>query len=84
MIELMVVVVIAGILAAVAYPSYTSHVQRGRRADAMVVLTAIVQAQERYRANNSTYAATASALGVDESKLTQIYSLTLEGVGNPP
>ncbi|MFX7507090.1 type IV pilin protein, partial [Acinetobacter baumannii] len=50
----------------------------------MAVLTAIVQAQERYRANNSTYAATASALGVDVSKLTQIYSLTLAGVGNPP
>ncbi|WP_373714859.1 type IV pilin protein [Roseateles sp.] len=84
LIELMVVVVIAGILAAVAYPAYTSHVQRGRRADAMAVLTAVVQAQERYRANNATYAATASALGVDVSQLTQIYSLTLAGVGNPP
>lgn len=83
LIELLVVTVIAGILAAVAYPAYTSHIQRSRRADAMAVLTAIVQAQERYRANNTAYAETASTLGVDVSKVTPLYDITLVGVGNP-
>jgi type IV pilus assembly protein PilE len=49
LIELMIVVVIVGILAAIAYPSLVSFIQRGRRADAIAVLTSVVQAQERFR-----------------------------------
>ncbi|CAM3838899.1 type IV pilin protein [Roseateles saccharophilus] len=83
LIELMVAVVIVGILAAVAYPAYTSFVQRGRRADAMAVLTAVVQAQERYRANNSAYASSLDALNVDASAITSNYDVSTAGVGNP-
>ena len=55
LIELMIVVAIVGILAAIAYPSYTDSVRKGRRAEAIVDLTAIQLAQERWRANNATY-----------------------------
>jgi type IV pilus assembly protein PilE len=58
LIELMVVLAIVGVLAAVAYPSYQSAVQRSRRADAMSALNRIMQAQERWRANNPAYKAT--------------------------
>lgn len=84
LIELMVVVVIAGILAAIAYPSYTSFVQRSRRADAMAVLTAIVQAQERYRSNSTAYASTTKDLNVTVDRITKYYQVTLAGVGDPP
>lgn len=81
LIELMVVVVVAGILAAVAYPAYTSHIQRGRRADAMKVLTAVSQAQERYRGNRSTFASSLPELGFPDTPLTNYYEFSINGVG---
>jgi type IV pilus assembly protein PilE len=55
MIELLIVLAIAAILAAIAWPAYQSQVQRGRRSDAMSALAAISQAQERWRSDSSTY-----------------------------
>jgi len=55
LVELMIVLVVLAVLAAVAWPSYQSAVQRSRRADGMAALTEIMQAQERWRANNPTY-----------------------------
>ena len=57
LIELLVVLVIVGILAGVAWPSFREAVQRSRRADAMSALTEIMQAQERWRSNNPAYSA---------------------------
>jgi len=58
LVELMIVLVILAILAAVAWPSYQNAIQRSRRADAVAALTEIMQAQERWRANNPRYKAT--------------------------
>lgn len=80
----MVALVIAGIIAAIAYPAYTGSVQRSRRSDALAALTAVMQAQERYRGNSSTYAATLTELGLDISKITPHYQVSLSGVGSPP
>ena len=62
LIELMVVVAIVGILASVAYPSFMNQVRKSRRSDAVAALSAVQQAQERWRANNSSYATTPSLL----------------------
>lgn len=84
LVELMVVLVIAGILAAIAYPAYTSHMQRSRRSDAVAALTAVMQAQERYRGNQSQYATSLVDIKVDVSKVAKHYQLSLTGVGSPP
>jgi type IV pilus assembly protein PilE len=55
LVELMLVVVIMGVLLAVAFPSYIDSVRKGRRAEGIAALTALQQAQERFRANKSAY-----------------------------
>ena len=56
LIELMIVVVIAGVLASIAYPSFLSQVRKSRRSDAVQALVQLQQVQERWRANQLTYA----------------------------
>lgn len=48
LIELMITVVILGILAAIAYPSYTSYVAQARRSDATINLSRIAAVQEKF------------------------------------
>jgi len=69
LIELMIVVAVIGILAAVAYPAYQDYVIRAKRGDAMNALASLRIAQEKYRANNSSFAGGASNInGVDYSE----------------
>lgn len=56
LIELMVVVAIVGILAAVGYPNYQDYVRRSKRADAQAIMTEDAQFLERYFTTNGTYA----------------------------
>jgi type IV pilus assembly protein PilE len=56
LLEVMVVVVIVGILAAVAIPAYNGYVTRSRRSDAFTALETVRAAQEMYRAEKGFYA----------------------------
>ena len=56
LIELLAVILIVGILAAVAIPSYTGYMQRARRADAKTALEQVRAAQEMWRAERGCYA----------------------------
>lgn len=53
--ELMVVLAIVGILAAVAMPAYFNHMSRSRQSKAIGELMSIKAAQERYFAENGQY-----------------------------
>jgi len=56
LIELMITVAIIGILAAVALPSYTDYVRRGRISDGLAVLGAAPIKMEQYFQDNRSYA----------------------------
>lgn len=57
LIELMIVVAIVGILAAIAYPSYQDYVRRTARADAQADMLELAQWMERrFTTNNASYA----------------------------
>ena len=56
LIEVMIVVAIVAILAAVGLPSYTSHIARAKRADARGQLLQAAQFMQRFYAANDQYA----------------------------
>ena len=56
LVELMIVIAIIDILAAVGYPAYTSHIKRGERADAIDSLLSLAGRMEEFYNINSTYA----------------------------
>ncbi len=55
LLEIMVAVVIIGIIAAIAIPSYTGYVTRTTRADAVTALQTVALFQEKNMAENGRY-----------------------------
>ena len=60
LIEVLIVVMIIGLLAAIAGPSYLQNVRKGRRADVRTVLVQNAQFMERSMTENSRYDITPS------------------------
>ena len=54
--EVLIVIAIVGILAAIAVPIYTGYTQRARRADAKTALEQLRASQEMHRAERGRYA----------------------------
>ena len=63
LLELMIVVVIIGILAAIAYPNYRDFTARAKRNEAKAALLKIATNQERFYLNNNTYTTDMTNLG---------------------
>lgn len=55
LIELMIVVAIVGIIAAIAFPSYMDSVRKSRRADAKSTILQVASQEERYYTENIKY-----------------------------
>jgi type IV pilus assembly protein PilE len=55
LIELMIVVAIVGVLAAIAMPSYSQYIARARRADARAQLLQVAQFMQRFYAANDRF-----------------------------
>ncbi|ERI54430.1 type IV pilin protein [Pseudomonas sp. AOB-7] len=85
LIELMITVAVIGILAAVAYPSYTQYVVRANRGEAQAYLMDLAQRQQQILMDSRAYASTVSALGVPEpASVARNYDVSLSGVSATP
>ena len=80
LIELMITVAIIGILASIAYPSYTEYVIRSKRADGKAALLAVQLEEEKWRANNTSYQAKSGFNSPDGYYLVTV-ALTNSGQG---
>ena len=76
LIELMIVVGIIAILAAVGFPAYTKYVERGKRAEGRAALLDAAARLERYYSDANQYAALATA-NINTSTETGKYNLSI-------
>ena len=94
LVELAVVVIIIGVLAAFAVPKFRDAVERSKASEAFNYLSTVRASQERYHARNATYASDRSKLDVsladpkyfgvgdiDDSTLETSWKLTLTRSG---
>jgi len=68
--ELMIVVVIVGILATVAYPNYREFAARAKRNEARAALLQIATNQERFYLQNGTFTTDLTRLGFSADPFT--------------
>jgi len=94
----MLVVVIIGILAGIAYPAYQQQVRKTKRSDAKSALTELANRQEKYFSQcfeytnnltgafpvNSNSCGAAAGLGASANSNDNLYTLSATFVKGPP
>ncbi|MES9901541.1 MAG: type IV pilin protein [Sedimenticola sp.] len=89
LIELMIVVAVVGILATIAYPSFTEQVSKSRRSDAHAALMEVTNREEIFFSNFNTYTTVvvspgtctgaACGLGYTSTSPEDYYTITVAG-----
>lgn len=83
LIELLIVISIIAILTVSAIPAYSQYLQKARRADAHTALLSLQLAQEKFRVNCPSYAATINK-SIEKPCDTLTPTFTLKESGKSP
>lgn len=84
-IELMIVVAVLTIIAAIAIPSYRSHVVKSNRAAAEAFILSVANKQEQYMLDARSYASSLSALNMTApSDVSKNYTVSITNVASAP
>ena len=78
--ELMIVVVVVGILASIAYPAYTDQMMKSRRTDAHMALMDAVSDMERHYTNFGRYSGTLANSGISSTSPEGHYAISITTV----
>jgi type IV pilus assembly protein PilE len=81
--ELMVAVAIVGILAAIAYPSYTRQIAKGNRSAAQSFMFSLANKQEQYLLDNRQITTTVTDLLTPSTDVTKNYTVTITAGATP-
>jgi type IV pilus assembly protein PilE len=83
--EVMIVVAIIAIIAAVALPSYQDNIRKGRRAAAQTFMMEVANKQQQFLLDSRTYAATTAALSLTPpNEVSGYYTFTIATGATPP
>lgn len=79
--ELMIAVAIVGVIAAIAIPAYTEHVERTRRSDGQAALLSLAARMEHYFTENNTYVgATVANVGANATSPEAYYAVAISNL----
>ena len=85
LIEVMIALVIAAILAAVALPAYRDQLRRSTRAQAQAFLTDMASRQQQYLVEKRAYAASVAALGMAApASVASAFGIEVAAAAGPP
>ncbi|HJV80019.1 type IV pilin protein [Noviherbaspirillum sp.] len=84
LIELMIALAIVGIIAAIAYPSYTRNVTKSNRSAAESFMMSLANKEEQYLLDSRQYTATVTDLLAVPTDVMRNYTVTITTVAAPP
>ncbi|HEU4372416.1 MAG TPA: type IV pilin protein [Telluria sp.] len=84
LIEVMITVVIIGLLAAIAYPSYAAYTIKGNRSAVQSHMLALALAESQYLADARAYNTDLTALIPTPTAVSNWYTLRVDVLAGPP
>ena len=84
LIELMIVVAIVGILAAIAFPSYQNHVRKANRANAQAFMMNIANKEQIYLSTARAYTDVVTDLDTPPADVSKHYAFKIVLLPGPP